>query len=47
MACRARNARARCAASREDWYLVLPLAALVYLLFAGYTPLFAGRSASR
>ena len=26
----------------ENWYLVLPLAALVYLLFAGFTPLFAG-----
>ena len=29
-------------AIREGWYLVLPLLALVYLLFAGYTPLFAG-----
>ncbi len=29
-------------ALRESWYLVLPLAALVYLLFAGFTPLFAG-----
>jgi TRAP transporter 4TM/12TM fusion protein len=29
-------------ALRERWYLVLPLAALVYLLFSGYTPLFAG-----
>jgi TRAP transporter 4TM/12TM fusion protein len=29
-------------AIREGWYLVLPLAALVYLLFSGYTPLFAG-----
>jgi TRAP transporter 4TM/12TM fusion protein len=27
---------------REHWPLVLPLAALVYLLFAGYTPIFAG-----
>jgi TRAP transporter 4TM/12TM fusion protein len=26
----------------EKWHLVLPLAVLVYLLFAGYTPLFAG-----
>ncbi|PWC55559.1 TRAP transporter permease [Azospirillum sp. TSO22-1] len=26
----------------EGWYLILPLAALVYLLFAGFTPLFAG-----
>jgi TRAP transporter 4TM/12TM fusion protein len=26
----------------DGWYLILPLAALVYLLFAGYTPLFAG-----
>jgi TRAP transporter 4TM/12TM fusion protein len=30
------------AALRENWPLVLPLAALVYLLFAGYTPIFAG-----
>ncbi|KGJ04211.1 TRAP transporter, 4TM/12TM fusion protein [Paracoccus halophilus] len=29
-------------ALREGWYLVLPLAVLVYLLFSGYTPLFAG-----
>jgi TRAP transporter 4TM/12TM fusion protein len=29
-------------AIREGWYLLLPLAALVYLLFSGYTPLFAG-----
>ncbi|MEX0955241.1 MAG: TRAP transporter permease [Rhizobiaceae bacterium] len=29
-------------AIRDGWYLVLPLAALVYLLFSGYTPLFAG-----
>ncbi|MBX3529566.1 MAG: TRAP transporter permease [Rhizobiaceae bacterium] len=29
-------------AVREGWYLLLPLAALVYLLFSGYTPLFAG-----
>ena len=29
-------------AIRESWYLILPLAALVYLLFSGYTPLFAG-----
>ena len=27
---------------REHWPLVLPLAMLVYLLFAGYTPIFAG-----
>lgn len=26
----------------EKWYLILPLAVLVHLLFAGYTPLFAG-----
>ena len=26
----------------DGWYLILPLAALVYLLFSGYTPLFAG-----
>lgn len=29
-------------ALRRRWYLVLPLAALVWLLFSGYTPLFAG-----
>lgn len=29
-------------ALRENWHLVLPLAALVYLLFDGYTPLFSG-----
>ncbi|MRX51119.1 TRAP transporter fused permease subunit [Paracoccus sp. S-4012] len=29
-------------AIREGWYLVLPLGVLVWLLFAGYTPLFAG-----
>jgi TRAP transporter 4TM/12TM fusion protein len=29
-------------AVRKHWPLVLPLAALVYLLFAGFTPLFAG-----
>jgi TRAP transporter 4TM/12TM fusion protein len=27
---------------RRDWFLLLPLGVLVYLLFAGYTPLFAG-----
>lgn len=26
----------------KNWYLILPLAALVWLLFSGYTPLFAG-----
>ncbi|MCV2880059.1 TRAP transporter permease [Sedimentimonas flavescens] len=30
------------AALKEGWYLILPLAVLVYLLFSGYTPLFAG-----
>ena len=30
------------AAVRQHWPLVLPLAMLVYLLFAGYTPIFAG-----
>jgi TRAP transporter 4TM/12TM fusion protein len=30
------------AALRLNWHLILPLAALVYLLFSGYTPLFAG-----
>lgn len=29
-------------ALKEGWYLVLPLAVLVYLLFAGFTPLYAG-----
>lgn len=29
-------------AIRRQWYLLLPLAALVFLLFSGYTPLFAG-----
>jgi TRAP transporter 4TM/12TM fusion protein len=29
-------------AVRDHWPLVLPLAALIYLLFAGYTPIFAG-----
>lgn len=29
-------------ALRAGWHLVLPLAALVYLLFDGYTPLFSG-----
>ncbi|GIL02540.1 MAG: C4-dicarboxylate ABC transporter [Alphaproteobacteria bacterium] len=30
------------AAIRQRWYLLAPLAVLVYLLFSGYTPLFAG-----
>ncbi|MFT6774136.1 MAG: TRAP transporter 4TM/12TM fusion protein [Paracoccaceae bacterium] len=29
-------------ALRDGWHLILPLAVLVYLLFTGYTPLFAG-----
>ena len=29
-------------ALKKSWYLLMPLAALVVLLFAGYTPLFAG-----
>ncbi len=29
-------------AVRERWYLLLPLIALVWLLFSGYTPLFSG-----
>ncbi|MCS0496823.1 TRAP transporter permease [Ancylobacter sp. MQZ15Z-1] len=29
-------------ALRERWYLILPLAVLVYLLFSGYTPLYSG-----
>ncbi|WP_374468633.1 TRAP transporter permease [Ferrovibrio sp.] len=30
------------AAIRKQWYLLLPLGVLVYLLFSGFTPLFAG-----
>ncbi len=30
------------AALKEGWHLILPLAVLVWLLFSGYTPLFAG-----
>jgi TRAP transporter 4TM/12TM fusion protein len=30
------------AALRDNWPLILPLAVLVWLLFSGYTPLFAG-----
>jgi len=30
------------AALREQWYLVLPLAVLVWMLFNGFTPMFAG-----
>ena len=30
------------AAVKRNWYLLLPLTALVWLLFAGYTPLFSG-----
>src|SRR5665811_2615550 len=29
-------------ALKKNWFLLMPLAALVVLLFAGYTPLFAG-----
>lgn len=29
-------------AFKRDWYLVIPLAVLVVLLFSGYTPLFSG-----
>ena len=29
-------------AIKENWFLILPLAVLVYLLFSGFTPLFAG-----
>ena len=29
-------------AVRKRWYLLLPLVALVYLLFAGFTPMFSG-----
>ena len=41
MACRPRNARAHGRGGR-GWYLVLPLIDLVWLLLAGYTPLFSG-----
>ena len=37
-----RAARTRGTPCEQHWPLVLPLAALVYLLFAGYTPIFAG-----
>jgi TRAP transporter 4TM/12TM fusion protein len=30
------------AALRKGWFLILPLAVLIYLLFSGYTPLYAG-----
>ncbi|MCC7325417.1 MAG: TRAP transporter permease [Burkholderiales bacterium] len=30
------------AAVKTNWHLILPLAALVFLLFSGYTPLFSG-----
>jgi TRAP transporter 4TM/12TM fusion protein len=30
------------AALRRDWYLLVPLAVLVWLLFSGFTPLFSG-----
>ena len=29
-------------ALRDGWYLLLPLGVLIYLLFSGYTPLYAG-----
>ena len=29
-------------AIKEKWFLILPLAVLIYLLFAGYTPLYSG-----
>lgn len=29
-------------ALRDGWFLILPLAVLIYLLFSGYTPLYAG-----
>jgi TRAP transporter 4TM/12TM fusion protein len=31
-------------ALRDNWYLLLPLAALVFMLFDGFTPMFAGMS---
>ncbi|MFY7778600.1 MAG: TRAP transporter permease [Elstera sp.] len=30
------------ASLKRNWHLILPLAALVYMLFSGFTPLFAG-----
>ncbi|MBI5120532.1 MAG: TRAP transporter permease [Rhodospirillales bacterium] len=30
------------AALKRDWYLILPLAALVFLLLSGYTPMYSG-----
>ncbi len=33
-------------AMRKRWFLVLPLVALVWLLFSGYTPLLQARLAS-
>ena len=44
---RERAARAPGPRSSSNWSLILPLAVLVYLLFAGYTPLFAGTWGSR
>jgi len=29
-------------AMRQEWYLILPLVALVWMLFAGYTPMYSG-----
>src|SRR5690606_35554526 len=29
-------------ALKKQWYLVIPLVALIWLLISGYTPLFAG-----
>jgi hypothetical protein len=40
--CRRRSAPTRGVAIRARWYLLLPLVGLVYLLFAGFTPMFAG-----
>ena len=41
-ACRASELPSVVGGAAANWYLILPLVALVYLLFAGFTPLFAG-----
>jgi TRAP-type uncharacterized transport system fused permease subunit len=37
-----RSCPSRARNPQERWYLALPLAVLVYMLFHGFTPLFAG-----
>ena len=41
-ACARTRPRAPSARCRAGWYLLIPLGVLVYLLFTGFTPLFAG-----